>query len=237
MQVHTYSFKFEELNIMREIIEEYMGYPPGQAPEPVPELIEDSLSKAPVLCEIQGGYVLAGDLHRADDRMSITVDDVLFETKRIIVNQLKKADRAILFLCTAGPDIVNKSKKLMSEGDLMTGYVYDVIGSTVVESAMDLIHNDIEKNMALEGLGVTDRYSPGYCGWQVAEQPKLFSFFPEKYCGITLTESSLMDPIKSVSGIIGVGEKAKRKGYVCDLCDIKNCVYRKKHVSKPDDRK
>ena len=236
MQVHTYNFTFEELDIRRDIIEDFMGYLPGQAPDPIPGMIENGLSRAPELCNIQGGYVLAGDLHRADDRLSITVDDVLFETKRIVANQLRKADRAILFLCTAGPEISNWSKKLMSEGDLMTGYVFDVIGSEVVESAMDLIHNDIEKNMALEGLGVTDRYSPGYCGWQVAEQPKLFSFFPDKYCGISLTESSLMDPIKSVSGIIGVGEKAKRKGYICDLCDMQDCIYRKKHVTKHDDR-
>jgi len=237
MQAYSYSFDFEELCISASTLEEYMGYSPGEAPEPIPELIEQGLTKSKELCNIRGGYVLAGDLHRADDRQSITVDDVQFDIKKIITNQLRRADSAIFFLCTAGPDIGEWSKKLMAEGDLMAGYVFDVIGSETVEAAMDIIHNDIEKNMAIEGLGTTDRYSPGYCGWQVSEQPKLFSFFPDKYCGITLSESSLMYPIKSISGIIGIGEKAKRKGYTCDICDMKNCIYRqKRHKVKRKDR-
>ncbi|MCK7538940.1 MAG: hypothetical protein MZV63_52410 [Marinilabiliales bacterium] len=47
---------------------------------------------------------------------------------------------------------------------------------------------------------ITNRFSPGYCGWDVAEQHKLFSFFKDNFCGITLTESALMNPVKSVSG-------------------------------------
>ncbi|MEI6755003.1 MAG: vitamin B12 dependent-methionine synthase activation domain-containing protein [Paludibacter sp.] len=49
-------------------------------------------------------------------------------------------------------------------------------------------------------------YSPRHCSWHVREHKQLFSLFPEKPCGVGLNESSLMHPVKSVSGIIGLGK-------------------------------
>ena len=88
MEPKSYGFKFNELNITRASIEELMGYIPGHSPEPIPDIIDEGLVKAPELCSTQGGFIFAGDLHRADDRMSITVDDIIFNTHRIVTNQL-----------------------------------------------------------------------------------------------------------------------------------------------------
>jgi hypothetical protein len=81
-------------------------------------------------------------------------------------------------------------------------------------------------------MKITNRYSPGYCDWNVGEQHKLFSFFPDNYCGIRLTPSALMDPVKSVSGIIGIGENVKRNDYTCRVCDMKDCIYRRSREEK-----
>ena len=112
----------------------------------------------------------------------------------------------------------------------MKGYVVDVVGSEIVEKAMDKIQENLASDMQTLGLGITNRYSPGYCDWQVSEQQKLFTFFPENYCGIRLSKTSLMYPIKSVSGLIGIGKNAERKGYSCDFCRMKDCLYRKKRT-------
>jgi len=37
-----------------------------------------------------------------------------------------------------------------------------------------------------------------------------------------------MDPEKSVSGIIGIGENVRFNPYTCGMCDMKDCIYRKK---------
>jgi cobalamin-dependent methionine synthase I len=60
----------------------------------------------------------------------------------------------------------------------------------------------------------------------VSEQQKLFSFFPENFAGISLSDSSLMNPIKSVSGIAGIGTAVKYLGYACDDCTQADCVFR-----------
>jgi hypothetical protein len=114
----------------------------------------------------------------------------------------------------------------MKEGELLEGYVFDVFGSLIVEEGMDRIQSFLKTKMQEEGLRITNRYSPGYCGWDVSEQKKLFGLLPKKFCGIELTDSCLMRPIKSVSGIIGVGKSVKFNEYSCNLCDEADCLYR-----------
>jgi len=114
----------------------------------------------------------------------------------------------------------------MLERDFLKGYIYDVIGSEIVEAAADLLQNDLEKNMLGKGKKITNRYSPGYCSWDVAEQHKLFQLIPDNFCGIRLTPSALMNPVKSISGFIGIGKDVRNNPYTCRLCNQRDCVYR-----------
>ena len=236
MELQEYRFRFDELEVSTDIIEKFMGYEPGKAPEPIPQLIREVLDIAHDYCDIKGGYVIQKDISIDREERIMHINGTEFDVKRIISNQLRKMDNAALFVCTAGHGIGDYSKKLMHEGDFIKGYIADVVGSEIVESAMDKIQDDLEQQMKSQGLYITDRYSPGYCGWSVGEQQKLFSFFPENFCGITLTPSSLMQPIKSVSGVIGIGPNVRRKGYVCNHCDMVNCIYREKRYDKKPDR-
>jgi len=227
MDLKTFNFNYASLGLDKSTIEKFMGYE-GPSPEPIPELIEEVLSNVEKYCDIKGGYRMFETVTRDKRNHLLSIEDITFNIKPIISNLIRKAEKAALFVCTAGPGVGKWSKELMSSGDLMMGYVVDVVGSEIVEKAMDKIQDNLEQDMKAIGLGITDRYSPGYCDWQVIEQQKLFSFFPENYCGIQLSKTSLMHPIKSVSGIIGIGEKAEKKGYTCDFCKVKDCVYRKK---------
>jgi hypothetical protein len=236
MELQEYRYRFDDLDISAGIIEKFMGYEPGHSPEPIPDLIDEVFKVAHDHCDIRGGYVIKDDINLLKDEQLLHINGIEFDIKRIISNQLRKIDQIAMFVCTAGQGIGDFSKQLMHEGDFVKGYIVDVVGSEIVESAMDKIQDDLEKQMESTGLHITDRYSPGYCGWSVGEQHKLFSFFPRGFCGITLTPSSLMEPIKSVSGIIGIGESVRRKGYVCNLCEMVNCTYREKKQPKKADR-
>jgi cobalamin-dependent methionine synthase I len=125
------------------------------------------------------------------------------------------------------------SRNSMKSGDLLRGSVYDVIGSEVVEAAAAMMQEELRKEVAVCGMKITNRFSPGYCGWDVAEQHKLFSFFNDNFCGIILTESALMNPVKSVSGLIGIGEHVRYVPYQCHLCDDRNCIYRSRKSTIP----
>jgi len=96
-----------------------------------------------------------------------------------------------------------------------------------VESVANQVQDHIRQLADQSGLKITNRYSPGYCKWDVSEQQKLFQLFPENCCGITLSESSLMSPIKSISAVLGIGSSVAYQEYTCEICSMKECLYRK----------
>jgi len=227
VQSSIFKFSFSDLKLNVSQIEQVMGYKEGESHETFSELIRKLLNEAESVCSIKAEYRIF-PIESFDDRgKSILINGLIFNVKKILFGQLKKAEKTAVFLCTAGPEIGIRSRAAMKDGDLLTGYIYDVIGSEVVETATDLMQNNLKETMSAEGIKITNRYSPGYCGWDVAEQHKLFLLLTDNYCGIKLNDSALMNPEKSVSGFIGIGENVRYNPYTCRLCDMKDCIYRK----------
>jgi hypothetical protein len=227
MNRNTFQIDLKDLDLDVVKIERVIGYKQGESQETVSDLISDVLKEAEMICSIKAEYRIFDNIVFDAIEKSITITDQVFMIRKIIFGQIKRSDSAALFLCTAGEEIGEKSRISMKEGDLLKGYIYDVVGSEIVEAAAELMQDELEKKMAESGRKITNRFSPGYCGWNVDEQHKLFNLMNENFCGIRLSPSSLMEPVKSVSGIIGIGENVKRRPYTCNLCDLKNCIYRK----------
>lgn len=211
-------------------IERVMGYQEGESHEMVSDLIEALIREAESYVRISAEYNVFSRVEFNDADKTLRIMDQVFDLKKIVYGQIKRSESIAIFLCTAGREIGRKSRNAMREGDLLTGYVYDVIGSEIVEAAADLMQADLECEVAKTGRRITNRYSPGYCGWNVEEQHKLFRFMPYNFCGIRLTPSALMDPVKSVSGFIGIGEHVRFNRYTCRLCDMKDCIYRSRRA-------
>jgi len=224
----TFQYDFKELKLNVLQIESVMGYKLGESHDTVSELISDVLKESEDMCNIKAEFRIFGDIRFNNSGKSVEINKLDFEIKKIVFNQIKRSDSVAVFLCTAGEEIGIRSRKYMKEGDLLKGYVYDVVGSEIVEATADLMQDELEKIITVDGNRITNRFSPGYCGWDVVEQHKLFRLMPGYFCGIRLTPSALMDPVKSVSGFIGIGENVKRLPYTCSFCDMKDCLYRKK---------
>ncbi|HUX56375.1 MAG TPA: vitamin B12 dependent-methionine synthase activation domain-containing protein [Bacteroidales bacterium] len=227
MKKATFQFEFKDLKLSVPQIEHVMGYKKGEDRELVSDLIAEILNEAEEFCDIRAEYIIYKNIKFNNADKSIKINDLGFQVKKIIFRQIKKSDSIAVFLCTAGEEIGIKSRKAMQEKDLLRGYIYDVVGSEAAEAAADIMQRELERTMSLSGGKITNRYSPGYCGWDVSEQHKLFQLIPDSFCGIRLTESALMNPVKSVSGIIGLGSDVKRNPYTCNLCDMKDCIYRR----------
>ena len=227
MNTKTLNINFKDLRISSSMIETVLGYKDGDNRELVTGLIEEILTESQEISNIKAQYVVFDNVSFDEETRSVSVNKIRFQIKKIVFAQIKKSDSVAIFLCTAGEEIGIHSRKAMQERDLLKGYIYDVIGSEIVEAAADLMQADIEKTIVASGKKITNRYSPGYCGWDVAEQHKLFQLIPENYCGIKLTPSALMDPVKSISGIIGIGKDVKINPYTCRMCKQEDCVYRR----------
>ena len=151
-----------------------------------------------------------------------------FDMGNIILRQLRGSEAYALFMCTAGEEFEAFQQRLKTEGDMVRVFIADALGSVIAEKCADQMELTLQESIDKLGWHHTNRFSPGYCGWHVSEQQKLFPLFDGHTCGITLTDSSLMVPIKSVSGIIGLGREVRKLDYTCGLCTFEKCYKRKK---------
>jgi hypothetical protein len=78
------------------------------------------------------------------------------------------------------------------------------------------------------------RYSPGYCGWHISAQKKLFEYLKPKEIGISLLESYLMTPLKSITGVLIAGKRTihifNADFPFCSKCKNHSCQNRIKQL-------
>ena len=227
----TYSYKinFSDIKLEKEEISSFMGL--GPVPdEPFGSMIDVAIDLLSNNRNIEGGFTIKQVEELSIKEGIVKVENKTFTTGKMISSFLKNIEYVALFTCTAGFEVEQFSSKYKNEGDFVQSYVIDATGSLLVEGAMDIVYENLKNMAAINNLAITNRYSPGYCDWKVADQQKLFSFLPKDFCNVSLSESSLMRPVKSVSGIIGIGNSVKYLGYICDVCKNTQCVYRAKKM-------
>ncbi|MFD1315193.1 vitamin B12 dependent-methionine synthase activation domain-containing protein [Namhaeicola litoreus] len=225
----SYKIDFSEIKLDKKEISSFMGLGPNPD-EPFNSMIDEAIALLSKNKNIEGGYVIKPVTDFSIKDGSISVEEKSFNTGRMITSFLKGSEYVALFICTAGYEVEKWSKKFQTEGDFVMSFVVDATGSLLVEGAMDIVYNNIKDYVENDTLSVTNRYSPGYCDWKVIDQQKLFSFLPDNFCKVKLSESSLMSPVKSVSGIVGIGKKVTHREYICDTCSSTDCVYRAKKM-------
>ena len=148
---------------------------------------------------------------------------------RIPLEQIiEEADHLALYAFTMGSVLSDKIHQLIHDKDYPLGYVLDIIASQSTEKATEVEEERIsdtyrEKISKVKSL----LYSPGYCGWHITAQHKLFKYLEPQKIGISLNESSLMTPIKSVTGVMVSGLRKthyfKNNFYFCKSCQNFAC--------------
>jgi hypothetical protein len=226
--IKSYHLEYDELAIEPAIMEDYIGFIPGSAPEPFPEIIAEIMANAGKLSCPHGGFAVFENIRIDKMNKRVTVQDVTFNTDAIVTRKMNKSISIALFACTAGSEITRIAAEYNRKGNAVHAYIVDSLGSIIVERAMDIIQERLKSMMNEQGLQITNRYSPGYCDWDIREQKKLFGLLPDNFCGISLSDNMLMKPIKSVSGIIGIGKEVTCDHYTCNFCQDINCLYRGK---------
>jgi hypothetical protein len=142
-----------------------------------------------------------------------------------------RADALALFAGTLGQQMDHAIGSLFKSGDPALGYMLDVTAASAADRLAEVtavrflssLHRDSAELRVLP-------YSPGYCGWHVSGQRELFAHLQPDEIGIALTRGCLMDPLKSVSGVLVAGRPAVhrfRPTYpFCDACTTHECRVR-----------
>jgi hypothetical protein len=206
---------FEELGITAADVYEQMGYHDAQPDKATQQETATILKEVSQWLRPRFSYFV---VNKQPD----------FEMGNIILRQLRGSEAFALFICTSGLEFETYQQRLKEQGDMVRVFLADALGSVIAEKCADQMEKALQESIDKLGWMHTNRFSPGYCGWHVSQQQLLFPLFQGHTCGVKLTDSSLMIPIKSVSGIIGLGEKVRKLEYTCGLCDFKQCYKRKK---------
>jgi len=146
-----------------------------------------------------------------------------------IAGFMEPARRVAVFVVTIGDEIEQMAERRMEQGATLEGYTLDAIGSVAADAASDAMADHVLWNDAGPDEGVTAAFSPGYCGLGLEQQKTLFSIVDASPLGVELLPTMIMRPIKSVSGLVGIGpqDEIAAHGIPCESCKITSCKMRR----------
>ena len=117
---------------------------------------------------------------------------------------LKNAEYAAVVCATVGlgaDRIISKYSRISP----FRAHITSAVATERIEALMDSFDADLKKDVSNEGFDVCKRFSPGYGDFKPEDQKNIFNLLtPDKYIGLTLNDSLIMSPSKSVSAVIGI---------------------------------
>ena len=139
------------------------------------------------------------------DRVYLT-DSIILESQ-VISSLCKRCDELAVFITTIGSHLEEMVDFLSENGLVLQATVLDAVGSGAAEQMAGFIEDKIRNVAKLHNQRTSRRFSPGYCDWNVNQQETIFKILNDDTAGVSLTDECLMIPRKSVSGIIGIGDR------------------------------
>jgi hypothetical protein len=150
----------------------------------------------------------------------VTIDGVQFSSQ-VLRGVLDQEGRLFPYVATCGAEV---DQITVPADDLVRAYCLDIIKRLLVTSARAYLEDYLVQTYA---LGKVSKVAPGeLLDWPLPQQRELFSLIGdvESLIGVKLTESFLMVPIKSVSGMFFPTEV---KFEACQLCKMPKCEGRR----------
>lgn len=148
-----------------------------------------------------------------------------------VVQVVGGASRLVVAVCTVGPAVDRLIDQAQKQRQLFRMMLLHELGAWAVDMVRQEWCRLLEEELQARGLRVSAPLSPGESAWSVKDQAVIFSLLDTARIGVSLSESMIMLPVKSLSLVMGTGagplgvEGASN----CDFCSIKAwCAYRHK---------
>lgn len=147
-----------------------------------------------------------------------------------------QAEQLALFASTMGSHISRTIELLFKENDFALGSMLDAVASLAADKAAEVCEDYFHQQLGESSDLVVLSYSPGYCGWHISAQKRLFGFLHPEEIGMSLNTSYLMSPLKSVSGVLVAGNKEihlfDNDFPFCNDCKTYSCLVRMKKLTR-----
>ena len=164
----------------------------------------------------------------ARDRDRLTAGGVTLTIPRI-AERWGAVEEIVAGVCTIGDALERRVSALWEARDLPLAMMLDSVGSGAVESLAEYVNDQLCQEGIARGVKVTNRVSPGYGGWDVAEQRLLWRLCPGDAVDVSINEACFMSPTKTITILVGIGIAARVDDYFsqCARCWMRDCAYRR----------
>ena len=198
----VYTRIYEEPPVRREEILRYLGV--KETTKEFLNLVEECLKQAEstllykvCFCEF--------DIKANPDEINLGFTRVKSENLK---TNLQGCEKIVLFAATVGSGIDRLISKYSATSPAKA-LVFQAIGTERVESLCNLFNDEIKSEKLKEGYQIKPRFSPGYGDLPIEMQRSVvITLDTQRKIGVTLNESLLMYPTKSVTAIIGLKKRA-----------------------------
>jgi len=226
-----FTIPFDRIRPERAAVLRAQGVPPeAEVPERIERLLEEALG---ALREEVRPTALFESVDRAAFA-EVYAGEGRNEPETPLDEIEPDAEERALFAATLGRPVGDRIAAFFDAGDPALGAMLDAAASEAAERAVEVVEARFRERIGRErGEDPARRalaYSPGYCGWHVTAQRRLFARLRPEEIGITLRESCLMDPLKTVSGAILAGpariHRFEARYPFCRGCKDRTCRQR-----------
>lgn len=136
-----------------------------------------------------------------EQKALISFSDVSFNSKSLGIN-LKDCSTVYLMAATIGPQVDALIRKTQIF-DSVKASIFQATGAMFIEKVVDYVNQEIKKMAATQNKSCKPRFSPGYGDVSLELQKDFFRILPCSKIGLSLMDTLIMAPEKSVTAFIG----------------------------------
>jgi len=165
--------------------------------------VETAIAQGVSLCQLRGAWTRFEITKWTAESVEFGNGNIFKSCK--LVEFLKDCKSLVLFVATAGADIVDKASELAKQSDGVGALTYDAVGSEMTDAAVAWIQQYLNQQFKRNKEILTKRrFSPGYGDLELKNQAILFKLLDIEKLGVKLTDDFLMTPEKTVTAIAGI---------------------------------
>lgn len=134
----------------------------------------------------------------------IKLKDTIFQLQsKDLYNNLKNCHKVYLLACTLGPQVDSLIRKTQLTDQVMAA-VFQATGAMYIEEVVDFANNQIAQIEKNQNNFTRPRFSPGFGDVSLENQKHFFNLLPCSKIGLSLMDTLIMAPEKSVTAFLGI---------------------------------
>lgn len=194
------------MEVNRNEVLRYLGYKKGDIGESISQLIDECIEEIKKYSNYKYTYKLF-TIKKLEEEIELLNSNLILRGLDIS-HHLKDSTVCAVLGVTLG-SLIDTKIKLYEKTNLTKALILDACASTAIEWVCDEASNKIKEEALNDyDLGITYRYSPGYGDFAIDIQPEIINALEaQKKIGLTVTETNILIPRKSVTAIIGFQDK------------------------------